>query len=251
MRRIIRGVAFLAAIAMFVPGAARSAEEESEKPSITVSGVGQISAAPDMATISAGVVTEGPTAADALRANSQAMAAVQAAIKERGVAAKDLQTSNLSIQPKYSQQPQSPRQGQENQEFIPRIVGYTVSNTVTVRLRDLGKVGELLDVVVTTGANQIFGISFGIDKTDALLDEARKKAVADARRKAELLAGEAGMVLGAPRTITESGGTAPPQPMRFGRGMAMAMAAPEVPVASGELDLSVAVQVIYDLLPPK
>lgn len=229
------------------PRASFGSWDEDSKPSLSVSGTGKISAAPDMASVSVGVVSEAATASDALRANSQSMAALQTAIRERGVAAKDMQTSNISVQPKYSQ----PAPGRPQGEFVSRIVGYSVTNTVEIRVRDLGKLGELLDAVVSAGANQVYGITFGIDKADALLDEARKRAVADARRKAELLAGEAGVVLGQALQISESGGMVPPTPMAFRGGGMMAMAAAEVPVSSGEIDLSVNIQIVYEIRPPQ
>jgi uncharacterized protein YggE len=218
-----------------------------ERPSITVSGQGKISAAPDVAEISLGVLTEAATAREALTANNQAMASLQAKLKEEGVAAKDIQTTNIAVNPRYSQPTPGPGGGQR--EFVPRIVGYTVTNTVQITARDLTKLGTLLDLVVTAGANQMYGISFRIDEPEKLLDEARKRAMADARRKAELLAGEAGVVLGGPLRIVESGGVAPPVPVM--RGRMLAMAAEAVPVAGGELDLSVSVQVQYELRPAK
>ena len=119
--------------------------------------------------------------------------------------------------------------------------------------RDLTKLGELLDAVVTAGANQMFGISFRIDEPDALLDAARKKAMADARKKAELMAGEAGVVVGFPITIRDEPAPYVPQlhPMMGRAMMAMAAAAPSVPMAAGEQELSVTVHVVYELKMPK
>jgi uncharacterized protein YggE len=218
-------------------------EEEGDvedQPSIVVSGTGRLSAAPDQADISVGVVTQDATAKGALDLNTQAMTRLISELKERGVAAKDIQTANINVSPQYSQPPQRPQGG----EFVPRIVAYQVTNTVTVTARDLKKLGELLDAVVTAGANQMYGINFRIAEPEKLLDQARKAAVADARRKAELFAGEAGVVLGRPLRIRESDGAAPPMPMFKGRAMAMAAAAP-VPVEAGEQELSVTIQVEY------
>ena len=155
------------------------------------------------------------------------MAALQKILKERGVASKDVQTTNLNVSPRYSQPPQ-PVPGRPQQEFTPKIVGYDVTNTVTVTARDLDKFGELLDAVVTAGANQMHGISFRIDTPESLLDEARKRAMADARHKADLMAGEAGVVVGPPISITDSGASAPPSPRPMMRRM-MAMSAPMSP----------------------
>ncbi len=237
------------------PGGASTRGEEDKKVerTITVSGEGKISAAPDVADISIGVVSQAATAKDALAANTESMTAIQAVLKERGVAAKDIQTTNISVQPQYSQPPQ-PRPGQRQQEpFVPKIVAYQVINTVQITARDLAKLGTILDAVVQSGANQMNGISFRIEGPEKLLDGARKEAMANARHKAELLAGESGVVVGPPISIQESGGIMPPpRPMMGGyaRGEMMMAAAP-VPVAAGEQELSVSVTVVYELQPAK
>lgn len=228
-----------------------------EANTISVSGTGRVSAAPDVAEINLGVVNQGKTAREALSANNEAMAALHATLKERGVAAKDIQTTQINIQPQYSQPrppgapsvPSNlPRPVEANEPFVPKIIGYQVSNTVQVTARDLAKLGTLLDAVVQAGANQMHGISFRIDKPESILEQARKTAMADARRKAELLAGEAGVVLGPPIRIQESEGRTPsPQP----RARTMAFAASAVPVAAGEQELSVTVDVVYRLRLPK
>jgi uncharacterized protein YggE len=218
--------------------------------SISVTGTGKVSAAPDVADISIGVVTQASTAQDALAANTEAMTKVHSVLKERGVAAKNIQTTSISVQPRYSQPPQ-PRPGQAVQEFVPRIVGYDVVNAVQITARDINNLGAILDAVVQTGANRIDGISFRISEPAKLLSVARKSAMADAKARADLLAGEAGVVVGLPISISEAAGFVPPQPMYRGRAMAMeAMAAP-VPVAGGEQELSVNVSVVYELVPPK
>jgi uncharacterized protein YggE len=232
-----------------VAGGSIMADEE-QKPSINVAGTGKVSAAPDMARISMGVTTQGDTARAALAANNEAMSRLLEVLKERGVATKDVQTSNISINPQYSQPPQ-PRPGRAPDEgFVPKIVGYNVNNMVQIKARDLSKLGELLDAVVQGGANQMHGISFEVEKPEKLLDQARKDAMADAKRKAEQLAGEAGVVLGYPLHITESGGGILPQPMMKGRAMMMA-AESAVPVSAGEEELSLSVSVVYELKAPK
>jgi uncharacterized protein YggE len=222
-----------------------------DRRTVSVSGLGKIASAPDVADISVGVVTEAQTARDALSANNQAMTTLSEQLKGRGVAARDIQTTNINLNPRYSQ-PQPPQPGQPpppHEGFTPPIVGYTVTNSVRVIVRDLDKLGELLDAVVTAGANQMNGISFRIEESRALLDEARKRAVADARRKAEQLCGELGVVLGDPVSINESGGfMPPPQPMM---GRAMMMAAESVPVSPGEEELSVSVQVVFEIKTPE
>lgn len=224
-------------------------EEKRPQRTISVTGTGQVSATPDIAEITIGVVTQAASARDALAANSEAMTAVQALLKERGVAEKDIQTLNISVQPRYSQPPQ-PRPNQPDPgEYVPRIVGYEVNNAVRIVSRDLRKLGAILDAVVQSGANRIDGISFQIDQPEKLLDLARKQAMNDARRKAEMLAGEAGVVVGLPISIQEMGGRPTPMPMMRG-GMRMEKAA-AVPVAAGEQELNVTVSVVFELLPAK
>ncbi|WZO99896.1 SIMPL domain-containing protein [Isosphaeraceae bacterium EP7] len=217
-------------------------------PTITVTGIGKISAVPDIAQINVGVVTQAATAGEALAGNSSSMTKLYAILKERGVATKDLQTSQVSISPVYSQpaphNPQAP-----NNEFVPRIVGYRVDNTLEITARKIEKLGELLDALVQSGANQIHGISFRVDKPEGLLDSARKQAMQDAKRKAEMLAGEAGVVVGHPRSISEGSDFQPPVP-KFAGAMRM-MAADSTPVAAGEQELSVTVNVVYELILPK
>ncbi len=219
---------------------------------ISVSGHGKVSVPPNVADISVGVVSQAKTAREALSANSEKMEALQQVLKERGVAAKDVQTTNINVSPRYSQPPPHNPQNPVH-EFVPQIVGYDVANSVSVTARDLAKLGALLDAVVTAGANQMHGISFRVDEPGAILDAARKKAMADAKKKAELMAGEAGVVVGFPISIRDEAASFPqPQfaPMMAGRAMNM-MAAPSVPVAAGEQELSVTVHVVYELKVPK
>ena len=222
---------------------AMSDEGKGERPTISVTGVGKVSAVPDVAEIRVGVVTQAATAQESLSANNEAMSKMQSILKERGVAAKDVETTQIQVAPVYSQ-PDPRRPGEQPQEFVPKIAGYRVENTVAVTARRIDKLGELLDALVQAGANQIHGISFQVDKPEKLLDEARRRAVADARRKAEILAGEANVVLGNPIKIRDGGGEpAPPRPM-MGRAM---MAAAPMPVAAGEQELSVSVAIDYEL----
>lgn len=224
----------------------RAAEEKEPKPRISVTGVGKLATIPDQAEIQVGVRTQAPTAGAALAANNEAMNALHAILKERGVASKDVQTTQIQVTPQYSQP--NPRRGNENAgEFIPRIVGYRVDNMVRITARKVEKLGELLDALVQAGANQIHGIAFRVDEPEKLLDEARKRAMADAKRKAEILAGEAGVVVGPPLQIDEEGSGSVPPP-RFGFApRAMAMAAAPMPVAAGEQELSVTVRVVYEI----
>lgn len=224
------------------------ADDKPEMRTLTVTGTGRVSAPPTKAEISVGVITQAATAREALAANTESMTTLQKVLKDSGVAAKDIQTTNLNIQPQYSQ-PAPFQPGQPQKEFVPRIVGYQVQNTVTITARELPKLGTLLDAVVTAGANQMNGITFQIDKPEALMDVARKQAMADARKKAEILAGEAGVVVGLPISIRDEVSSPAPPPM-YGRGV-MAMAKAPVPIAEGEQELSVDVHVVYEIKVPQ
>jgi len=231
-------VAALAAAALIGPRQGISAPDADLPRVINVSGMGEVKTRPDMATVSTGVVTEAATAKDALAKNNAAMAAVIAALKNAGVAEDDIQTSNFSVSPKYP--PYQP-----NQTTAPRIVGYTVSNQVTAAVKDLKKLGSILDTLVQAGSNQINGISFGVDEPKPLLDNARKKAVADARAKAELYAAAAGVSLGRVVQISESSAVMPPQPMY--RMAAAPVAAESVPIAAGQQTVTANVSITYEI----
>jgi uncharacterized protein YggE len=230
-------------------GTARSQDAKGssgmDKNMIVVTGSAEVRAVPDLARINVGVVTSAATAAAALAENNQSMNAQFAVIKAQGVADKDIRTSNLSVQPQYSQ----PQPGQRG-EFVPRVVGYQVTNTVYVTLRQIDKLGPILDVLIANGANQVYGISFDIDKADELLDKVRGQAVADARRLAELYCSGDKVKPGRILQIEESGGDFGPRPMmeKMGGMRAMAMAAP-APVAAGESSLEVRVRVAFSLEP--
>ena len=198
---------------------------------ISVSGEARISVPPDIASIDAGVGTDAKTAREASEANNVAMGKVMAALKGAGIDAKDIQTSQLSLQPQYA----------PNRPGPSSIVGYRASNRVTVRIHDVTKVANVIDTLVGAGANDIGNVNFGVSQASKLLDDAREKAVADARRKAEIYAKAAGVTLGAPLSISEEGA---PQPM-FRTKMAMPMAAAPTPIAQGEETLSVSVAVTW------
>lgn len=225
--------AFLAAPAL--------ADAEASTPSISVSGTGTINAVPDMATINTGVVSQGETAREALDQNNEAMTALIATLQSAGLENRDIQTSDFSVRPNYAY---SNRSDSDGYSQPPRIEGYEVSNTVSIRVRDLEELGGILDQVVTAGSNTINGISFSVENSEVLLEEARIRAVNDARAKAETLTGAAGVSLGDIRTISENSGSAP-QPVMY-RAMAMD-AAPDVPIQGGELSFSVSVGITWDI----
>jgi uncharacterized protein YggE len=210
--------------------AAPALAETLPPPMITVSGEATVSVAPDLAQIDAGVTSDAKTAREASEANNAAMAKVLLALKGAGIADKDYQTSRLSLQPQYAPRP-SALAGPSS------IVGYRASNRVTVRLRDVAKLANVIDTLVGAGANDIGDIGFSVSNASKLLDEAREQAVADARRKAEIYAKAAGVTLGAPLSIAEEGA---PGPMPY-RKMAAGMAVSATPVARGEETLQVTV----------
>lgn len=231
-------VAAIAAATLIGPRQGMSASDNALPRVITVSGTGEVKTRPDMAIISSGVTSEAPTAQDALSKNNAAMTAVINALKSAGIAEDDIQTSNFSVSPVYP--PYQP-----NQTTAPRISGYQVSNQVTVRVKDLAKLGSILDTLVRVGSNQIGGISFDVNEPKPFLNDARKKAVADAHAKAELFATAAGVSLGRVIQISESGGVVmPPRPMM--RAVAMDKAE-SVPIAAGQQTLSTDVSITYEI----
>lgn len=200
---------------------------------ITVSATGYAYAEPDRASLSAGVTAEGETAAAALSANTELMQKVVGGLKEAGVDAKDIQTSNFHLEPRYTH----PRDG-----TAPAINGYRVSNQVTVLVRDLKALGGLLDKLVGLGANQVHGLSFEVSKAETLKDEARKEAIANARRRAELLAAAAGAEVGEVVTISEEVAYGGPRPVAM-----RAAKAESVPVEAGTETLEARVVVTWKL----
>lgn len=206
---------------------------------LTVSAEGKVERAPDVADLSAGVVTQAKTASEAMRLNANKMTAVIAALKRAGLSDRDIQTSGLNLNPQYMYR--------ENQP--PLLTGYQVSNNVAVRVRDLDNMGRTIDALVGQGANQINGPSFRLDKPEPALDEARVAAMAKARQRAELYAKAAGLRV--KRIMQISEGTAvtpPPYPMPMVRAQAMAEAKDaSTPIAAGEVEATVSVNVVFEL----
>lgn len=232
--------AALAALALpaFAHGAAL-AQDRQPTPRVIVSGQGESSIRPDMAVLTLGVSREAATAREALDANNEAMAAVIAAMKAEGVADRDLQTANFQISPIYVY----PKQGEDNQP--PKISGYQVSNSLSVRVRDIARIGPVLDKAVTLGVNQGGGIAFTNDDPSSALTEARTRAVKDAMAKAKTLADAAGVGLGKIIEITEQ--SMMPQPMPFAMKARDSAAAESVPVEAGENAYRVDVNVTFEL----
>lgn len=209
-------------------------------PRIVVTGQGSVDVAPDMAVLGLTVTREADTARDALSANSAAMAEVLAAMQAQGIDQRDLQTSNFSIQPKYVYPPRkSSGEGEP-----PRIVGYMVRNSLNVRVRDISKVGAVLDQSVSLGVNEGGNILFTNDDPSVPMAQARTRAMQDAIARANTLAKAAGVKTGKLLEISEQSYN--PGPMPIGRAeMVMARSADAVPVAAGENSYKVTVNVSF------
>lgn len=212
------------------------AAAEEQPRTVSVSGRGEVAAAPDMAYATVGVQTVAQTAAAALAANSRSMAAVFEELERLGVEKRDMQTTGLSLSPIY-------RQERSGDVVRRKTDGFQASNQLRLRIRDLARLGEILDRLVSAGSNELYGVGFDIAEKEDLLDEARVAAVRDARRKAALLAEAAGAELGEVISIVEGGGVFPP-PVPFARAE---MAAMPVPVAEGEQTISATVSLVYAL----
>jgi uncharacterized protein YggE len=198
---------------------------------VSVSGEATVNAAPDSAVMRIGVSTQGATARDASNANALKITAVLSALKDAGIAEKDIQTAWLSVQPQY----ETGRPG------APRVVGFQASNQLNVKLRDIKEVPNVLDRAIAAGATDVSGIEFVVSEQSKLLDQARERAVADARRKADLYVKAAGGRIGQVISIVEDSASQPRTPI------ALRAAAAAVPVAPGEQTLRVTVSVVYAL----
>ena len=213
-----------------VAGALSAAPAE-PLPSITVTGMGEVLVKPDMARVNIGVVTQFETASEGVRRNNEAVEELLGTLNEQGIAEADIQTSNFSVAPQYNYD----RSGQ-----APRLIGYRVTNQVRVVVRSIADLGALLDKVVTAGANQINNVTFAINEAQSFEDTARRKAMADAHRKAALYAQEAGVQLGAVLRVEEAGPVAMPQ-MDFDA----VQEARAVPIAPGQQALRQHVRVTF------
>lgn len=207
------------------------------QPSLNLSATGEVKVAPDMATITFGVVTEAPTAQAAMAQNAEQMTRVATALRRAGLTDRDIQTSGLNLQAQYDYQ--------ENQP--PKLRGYQATNRVTVNINDLTKVGATADAVVTAGVNQIDGISFGLKDPKTAEDEARRLAVQALQAKARLYAEALGVPLGGIRSLNEGGGYTPQPPMPVFAMARMSADSASTPVSGGELSVKIDITGVYDL----
>ncbi len=233
--RLAAALAFL-----FLPGLAMTASAQSSPPAergtlLSVTAEAHASRVPDIAALSAGVVTQSADANAAMRANSAQMDKVMAAIRAAGIAERDVQTAGISLSPQYRYA--------ENQP--PTITGYQASNTVNVKVRDLEKLGKVLDALVANGANQINGPSFEIDQPDPVQDEARRNALKKAQERAAMYATALGKRVKRIVSINEGGGMGVPGPMPMMKMAAMDAGSP--PVSPGETSLSATLEVVFEL----
>lgn len=224
----MKAMIFAALLAVLSPALAAAPR------TLSMSGHGEVQAAPDQAQVTAGVTTAAPTAAAALSANTARMKTVFAALEKMGVPERNIQTVNFSVSPQYTN-------GADNQP--PRLTGYQVSNDVSLRLDNVGRLGAALDALVGAGANQMNGISFSIRDPAPLLDKARADAVANARARAQTYARAAGVTLGPILSISEGGGDAP-RPLYKAVMMSAARA---VPVAAGEESVTADVAMVWEI----
>jgi uncharacterized protein YggE len=203
---------------------------------LDVNATGDVTRVPDLAMISAGVVSRASTATSAIQQTAARMARVREALRRAGIADRDIQTSNISLNPDYVYATNQP----------PKLSGYSASNQLTVRFRDIASTGKILDALVEEGANQISGPNLSIEHPEAALDEARAKAVAAGRARADLYARSLGMRVARIVSVAETGGYAPPPPMA---PMVMAARAErdQTAIDPGEQKLQVGVAMTFEL----
>jgi uncharacterized protein YggE len=230
-------MAALLAASMLAPAVAQAADPQPRR--IVVLGEGEASMRPDIAILSLGVMREAPSAGEALAENSKAMNDVIAALKAAGVADRDLQSSGLQINPRYDYQ------NKPDGTQVAKLAAYQVTNTLTVRVRDVAKTGEMIDKAVSLGVNQGGSVTFANDDPKAALTDARKKAVADAVDKAKTLTEAAGVKLGQVVEITDLGYAQPPVPIQLKAYDGAAREA--TPVEAGENAYRIQVNVTFEL----
>jgi uncharacterized protein len=232
-------VAALALTAAAIPAAA-SAQAAPQLPAMAgtrldISASGESRRVPDVAIISAGVVTRAPTAGAAIAQNATRMERVLAALKAAGIAERDVQTSSISLNPDYRYENNQP----------PRLTGYQASNQVSIRFRDIANSGKILDALVAEGANQINGPTLTIDKPEAAMDEARVNALANGRARADLYARALGKRVIRLVAVSEGGGYAPPPMPMLERGMAAQAA--DTKIVPGEQAIQVNLTMVFEL----
>ncbi len=247
-RMLMMSGAVMAAAALFAAPAARAQSQPdggapmavhavADRPALNLSAYGEVKTAPDMATISFGVVTEATTAAEAMSQNAARMNQVMAALRSAGIEARHVQTSGLNLSAQYDYVQNEP----------PRLRGYQAVNRVTVIINDLDAVGTTADAVVAAGVNQIDGIGFGLRDPSAAENQARRIAVRNLQAKAALYADALGVQLGGVRSLSEGGGYSPQPPIMYARAEMAMDAGNSTPVAAGQLTVRIDITGVYDL----
>jgi uncharacterized protein YggE len=231
------GLSAPAAVAQSAPAAPMPVHAMAALPALNLSAHGEVKVAPDMATLTFGVMTEAPTAQAAMADNARRMTEVFAALRRAGIEERDIQTSGLNLSAQYDYPQNEP----------PRLRGYQASNRVTVAILDLTEVGTVADAVVAAGVNQIDGIGFGLRDPGAAEDQARVLAVRALQDKARLYARALGVELGGIRSLNEGGGYSPQPPMPVFAMARMEMADASTPVAAGQLTVRIDITGTYDL----
>lgn len=235
----------LAVLSVFVVLKARNAWVErdyigkavKDRDVITITGEGKVSSKPDLAKIDLGVWSEGATVAVVQRDNTAKTNAIIEALKKQGVAEEDIQTSNYSLQPKI-----------DWTNGTQRVIGYTLSQMVSAKIRNLDNVGSAIEASVAAGSNQIQGVQFTIDDPTSLQEQARLEAITDARKKADALSQALGLKVLKVITFSESsGGYVPPMPMMYKAESSDSanMAAPSI--QAGSLDVVTNVSVTFEV----
>lgn len=238
IKHALFAAALISAPAALMTAPAAMAQDADTRSKLNLSATGEAKAAPDMASISSGVVSQAETAQRALAENSEAMNRVVEALREAGVAEEDIQTSNLSLNPVYANQRDDGGEG-------PRISGYRADNQVTATVRDLDDLGEAIDAMVQAGANNVNNIQFMREDPTEAMNAARRDAIEKLRDKAQVYAEAGGFELGPIISLSENS-YGPPQP--YAARMEMAQAADmSTPVQPGELTMSVTVNGVFEI----
>ncbi|WP_226648231.1 SIMPL domain-containing protein [Microbulbifer variabilis] len=204
---------------------------------VSIAAQGEASQAPDVANLSVGVVTEADDSKKAMQDNAEQMDSLMKAIKKAGIAKKDIQTSGVSLSPRYHYQ----------RDQKPQIVGYTARNTVNIKVRELDKLGTVLDDLTTAGANQINGPSFEIGEPGPVKAEAREKALIDAQERATIYAKALGMKVRRIVSISEQGSGGMPRPMMLRGQMESMKDSASTPIEPGETTVSVNLDLVFEL----
>lgn len=242
MKALLRASALALSLAVAAPTFAQAqsmsdTQAQMIAPTFTLSASGEVRIAPDMATITTGVQTQAPTAAEAMAQNRTQMNQVIAALRRQGIEERHIQTAGLNLNAVYDY-PQNEQ---------PRLRGYQASNQVTIQVHDLDNLGRAIDAVVAAGANQINGVAFGLSDPRAAEDQARVAAVRALQAKAQLYAEATGMRLVGLRTLSEGGGYQPQPPVMYARAEMAMDSGGATPVQGGELVVRIDISGVYEV----